>query len=311
MSVNFADVLQTLKDEHATVSKSMVRRLANLGEEEQKSLFGVWGTIPAAHRRTVLRDVVEMLENDFDADFSALTRLALTDLDDQVRETAVAASWPDESPTLFNRLLPMASVDPSVGVRVAAWEALGRFILLGELGKFSRWTARQAENLAIRIYNQENEDTDVRRHALEAIANSSRPEVKGMINDAYATRNARMRASAIFAMGRTCDEAWADVVLKELDSDDPAIRYEAIRASGELEIDEAIPLIGKLMDEADRQTMEAAIWALGEIGGNEAQRLLHRATDYAESLGDDDLLEMIEDAIATASMAGSGLVYDG
>jgi len=310
MSVNFAEILQTLRNEAATVTKSVVRRLANLSEEEQKSLFSVWGTIPAANRRTILKDVVEMLEDDFDADFSALTRLALTDLDDQVREAAVTASWPDETQGLFNRLLPMASVDPSIGVRVAAWEALGRFILLGELGKFSRSMARQAENLAIKMYNNEGEDIDVRRHALEAVANSSRAEVKGMIDDAYATRNARMRSSAIFAMGRTCDEQWAEVVLRELDSDDPTIRYEAIRAAGELEVDEAVPLIGRAMDEADRQTMEAAIWALGEIGGNEALRLLNRATDYAESLGDDDLMEMVEDARSTASMAGSGLVYD-
>ncbi|MFN7210755.1 MAG: hypothetical protein ACK4P1_10250, partial [Aggregatilineales bacterium] len=75
----------------------------------------------------------------------------------------------------------MASVDPSPSVRAAAVGALGRFILQAELGKFSPMQARQAERVAVKLYNNRQEDIRVRCRALEAIANSSRAEVVGMI----------------------------------------------------------------------------------------------------------------------------------
>ncbi|MCC7205753.1 MAG: HEAT repeat domain-containing protein, partial [Anaerolineae bacterium] len=79
----------------------------------------------------------------------------------------------------------------------------------------------------------------------------------------------------------------------------------------ELELEEAVPLIAPLLTEGDRQMMETAVWALGEIGGAEARRLLSSMLRYAEDTGDPDLLEMVEDAIASASLIGGGMVFDG
>ncbi|MBO9309389.1 MAG: HEAT repeat domain-containing protein [Chloroflexi bacterium] len=302
MAIKFEDIIRDLTSDEVPITKGLVRRLSNLGEPERQALVRVWGGISVERRRQVLHEIAELSETEFDTDFSAVTYLALTDLHDDLREAAIEASWPDESVEMFNRLLSMASVDSSPAVRAAAVSALGRFILQAELGKFSPMQARQAERVALRLYNNRNEDVRVRCRALEAIANSSRAEVIGMIEESYRDGDSRLRAAALYAMGRTCDRRWASTVLRELNSDDPAIRFEALRAAGELGLEEAVPLIGELVTGADRQTLEMAIWALGEIGGGESQRVLEELFKHAEEIEDEGLIEQIEDALANASL---------
>lgn len=239
MAVKFDQVIRHLISEEMPITKGIVRRLSNLDAAEARALIKAWGSIPVARRYQVLREIAELSESEFDTDFSAVTHLALTDLHDQLREAAIEAAWADESVEMLNRLLPMATIDSSPTVRAAAVGALGRFILQAELGKFSPMQARQAERVALKLYNNRNEDVRVRCRALEAIANSSRAEVVGMIEESYHDGDARLRAAAIYAMGKTCDERWAGIVLHELGSDDPAIRFEAIRAAGELGLEEA------------------------------------------------------------------------
>jgi HEAT repeat protein len=202
----------------------------------------------------LIRRLVEASETNFDLDFGAVTHLALTDLDDEIREIAIEATWIDESPDMLRRLLVLASSDISQGVRAAAVSALGLFILQGELGKFDPALARQAENVAIKLYEDHDESVDVRRRALEAIANCGRSGVDDMIEQAYRDDNAQMRASAVFAMGRSCDVKWAPMVLRELTSDSPEMRYEAARTAGELEIRDAVPHLAEMLEDEDRES---------------------------------------------------------
>ena len=309
MSEKIELALEILRNPDAPLSAKALYNLSDLEGEDKDRLYQEWGTIPLERRRKLMHRMAEVVETNFDMDFSAVTRLAMTDLDAELREAAVEASWTDESPEMLNRLMPMASIDFSPSVRAAAISALGRFIELAEDGKFDKQLARQAENLAIRIYKNENLDTEIRRRAIEAISNCSRSEVQDMIEDAYSHRDIRMRASAVYAMGRTCDEQWENTVLKELQNRDALMRYEAVRAAGELTIESALPLLGTLIEEPDREVMEMTVWALGEIGGAEAQRLLRVKAEEAERDGDDDLSEAIEEAIATASLAGSDFAF--
>ena len=109
-------------------------------------------------------------------------------------------------------------------------------------------------------------------------------------------------------MGRSCDPKWASVVLRELDSTDPEMQYEAARTAGELELNEAIPHLAQLLESEDREVIEMAVWALGELGGNQAQRLLDDMIELAESAGDDAMVEAIQEAMESASLAGEDLV---
>jgi HEAT repeat protein len=43
-----------------------------------------------------------------------------------------------------------------------------------------------------------------------------------------------------------------------------------------LQLSEAIPELEGLADDADREVQEAALWALGQIGGDRARQILER-----------------------------------
>src|SRR5262249_15486005 len=103
---------------------------------------------------------------------------------------------------------------------------------------------------------------------------------------------------------------WSKIVLRELHSDDPAMRYEAARTAGELELREAVPTLGKMLDEDDREVKEMAIWALGEIGGDRSRKLLENLMETADSEGDDSLTEAIEEALQSANLVGEGLIEE-
>lgn len=309
MATKFEAVLVNLQDADQPLAAETIYGLSDLNADDLKRLSAVWGGIPLERRRPLIHRLVEAAETNFDMDFGAVTRLALTDLDDEVRATAVEATWTDESPDMLRRLIGLASGDHAETVRAAAVSALGQFILLGELSKFDPMLTRQAENVALKLYHNEREGVDVRRRALEAIANCGREGVSEMIEESYEDNDARMRASALFAMGRSCDPKWSPVVLRELDSGDPEMRYEAARAAGELELREALPQLARLLEGEDREVMEMAVWALGEIGGNQAQRLLDDLIEQAENASDDALVEAIEEAMEAASLAGEDLAF--
>jgi HEAT repeat protein len=309
MATNFQDTLAVLKNDEQPITAEAIYSLSDLHGENLQSLTAAWGAIPVERRQTLIQRLIDTAETNFDMDFNAVARLALTDLDDTVRAAAVEAALIDESPDMLRYLMGLASGDISDEVRAAAVSALGSYILQGELGKLDPELARRAENIALKLYNDPNERIDVRRRALEAIANCSREGVDEMISASYKDDNSRMRASAVFAMGRSCDTRWSSVVLRELDSADPEMRYEAARTAGELELQEALPHLARLLDDDDREIMEMAVWSLGEIGGQRAQRLLEDIIERADETGDDSLLEAAEEALGAASLAGGDLVF--
>ncbi|MEL6151100.1 MAG: hypothetical protein AAFR56_15865, partial [Chloroflexota bacterium] len=62
---------------------------------------------------------------------------------------------------------------------------------------------------------------------------------------------------------------------------------------------------GRIALNDERDIQELAIWALGEIGGDLASKVLDRLETYYEEQEDDAMLEVIEEAVANASLAMS------
>ena len=134
---------------------------------------------------------------------------------------------------------------------------------------------------------------EVRRRAVESIAYWDEPCVHDIIAAAYQEPAELMRISAVFAMGRSADPAWSDTVREELHNANPAMRYEAARACGELEAKAAVPELIKLVSDPDREVQFAAVGALGQIGGERAKRILEqcaRSSDEAMRLAAEDAL---------------------
>ncbi len=127
-----------------------------------------------------------------------------------------------------------------------------------------------------------------------------------------------MRVSAVFAMGRSCDDVWTPQIIAELSSDDAEMRYEAARAAGELELRPALARLAELAYDDDREIQEMAIWALGEIGGKQANRVLDQLAAQADSAGDEVLADAVAEAQSVSALSGADLLplfdfsrYDG
>lgn len=284
--------------------------LSDLSDADIKTLEPVWNSLTPAYRRKITRQLAESGEMDYELDYRAVGLFALGDSDPAVRAAAIEVLWVDETLELMHRLIHMASGDQSVDVRAAAASALGRFILAGELGELPEEETRHAQETVIALFNNHNEDVMVRRRALEAISNCGNPMVESAIHQSYNSSDERMRISAVFAMGRTCDSKWEATILKELHSSSAEMQYEAIRAAGELELEKAVPQLGKLVLSDDREVQETAIWSLGEIGGSEALRILNALAEVADENEDEELQEAIEEALGNANLASFELDDD-
>lgn len=300
---NLSTTLELLKSgDNGSPGSDIFYGISGLTQSDMKQFAPVWSALTPAYRRKIMRAMIEISETDFEMDYRAVGMFALTDPDPVVREAAIEVLWEDESLELLSQLIAIATKDEIREVRAGAASALGRFVLLGELGDLPQDETRQVQNTVIALLNDPKEDTAVRRRALESIANSSHETVPESIRKAYYGDDPQMRISSVFAMGRSCDDQWSAAVLEEIESEDPEMRYEAARASGELELQEAVPLLSRLAAEDEREIQEVSVWALGEIGGREALRVLNSLAEIAEDDGDDELLDAIHEAIGNASL---------
>jgi HEAT repeat protein len=139
------------------------------------------------------------------------------------------------------------------------------------------------------------EDDLVRARAIEALGAISDEEVQNLIESIYGEDSLELRVGAIDAMGRSCDERWLPIVLKELINPAPEMRQAAAFATGEIGSEDAVAELAETAaNDPEREVQIVAIHALGEIGGREAQVAL-TSLRYE---GDDNVQDAIEEALA-------------
>lgn len=275
--------------------------LSDLRRDQQEQFRLAWAGLSAERRRELVAALLEFAEDHVDASFGVIYRWLLDDSDPRIRTQAIEGLWEDEDVRLISPLIRRLERDADPDVRAAAALSLGRFLLLGEFDQIDAGAAQRVETALLTAYHAEDQDVWVQRRVLEALANSSHGELPDMILDAYEEHDDILRIGAVFAMGRSADPRWNRYVLQELGSSDSAILYEAARASGELEIEEAVPDLVRLLGDEDVEIRDAAVWALGRIGGPEARRALQACCASA----DEDLVEAAEEALSELEfMAG-------
>ncbi len=267
-------ILDHIRDESAPVSHSRLYMLSDLRPKEVELFTVIWAGLSAMRRRQVMTALVEIDEVNFTVDFNAIFRLGLNDSDEEVRAYSIDGLWEDESPALVDSLLTMLASDPSISVRATAATSLGRFVLLAELGELDEQLGQSIVEALWQVLEDPHEALGVRRRVVEAISYCGEERVRAAIEQAYGHQSEKMRVSAVFSMGRSADPGWGSTVISELSSVNPEMRYEAARASGELELLEAVPSLISLIADPDREVQQAAISALGKIGGQEARRVL-------------------------------------
>jgi HEAT repeat protein len=293
MLSTFKELLQQIGNTDNRLSISSLYGLSGISRDETLLFQKAWPSIAVERRRQIINSLVEIAEASFEVDLGQVFRFCLDDEDERVREAAIEGLWEDDDTALINPLITLLRDDPSISVRAGAATSLSRYVLLGELDKIKARLFALVQEALLETIRSSFEDLEVRRRAIESIAYSSEEGVREIIETAYYDEDEKMRTSAVFAMGRSADPYWADLVMSELESSSPEMRYEAAMACGELELSAAIPLLADLVNDPDREVQEAAICALGQIGGNEARRILYAC--YQED--DQFLQEAVEEAL--------------
>ncbi len=257
-------------------AQSLLYYLSDLDAEGIARVRLVWPGLPVELRRRLITCLVEMAEADFELNFGEVFRMGLEDEDAEVRTASIEGLWEDEDVRLVPLLVTRLQDDESASVRAAAAQSLGRFILLGELNKIHPEPHHMAYQAVLATCQDEHEDIEVQRRALESLAYADNETVIQLIHKAYASPHEKMRVSAVFAMGRSANPYWSRHVRQELFSPNPEMRYEAARACGELQLREAVAELEELADDVDAEVQDAALWALGQIGGDRARSILER-----------------------------------
>jgi HEAT repeat protein len=223
--------------------------------------------------------------------------MAIKDNDPKVRATAVHLLWECEEHDLVPVFLGMLSDDPDESVRAAVATALGKYIYLGEVEDLPQKTLHQIEGSLLKAIVGQDADL-VRRRALESMGFSSRDEIPGLIEDAFHSKDEDWKVSALFAMGRSASQQWRKPVLATLNARPAALRLEAARAAGDLELHEAREKLLELLDDEEDDVRTAVIWSLSQIGGEGVRQTLVELQELAE---EDEEIEYLEAALDNLS----------
>jgi HEAT repeat protein len=275
--IGFDKIIDALLDLNNTFPPKYLHRFSDISPMDLSSLQKVWNLIVASRKVTLLEDLEAISDSDTLTSFFDVGRLALTDNFAPVRELGIRLLWESEEHSLVKVFLKMLNNDPDINVQAAVASALGRFINLGELDVIPGEERDAIEQALIPKFDKSNPQL-LRRRAIESLGYSSTPAIDKLIKKAYSESDKAMVASALFAMGRSANDAWAEIIISNLQNQN--VREEIL----ELLDDEGL----------DLDVFLAAIWSLSQIGGPGVQEKLEALAEDPDM--DDETIELIESA---------------
>ena len=276
------DLIPRLADPGCELTPALVSRLSGLLPDEQRELAERWPEIPPARRLMIVRAAAGMAEENVTLEFTSVLCAALSDADPAVRAGAAAGLWETCDRAVIRPLAEMLERDESPDARAAAASALGHFAEMAESGGLIERDAGLLRDALLGALENDEEETEARRAALEAAAPLRRPEVAERIRWAHRSGDARLRRSAVRAMGRSSDAAWLPIIVAEFSSGLPEMRLQAAAAAGELADPAALPGLRDLTDDDDPDVAAAAVRAIAGIGGAAARKLLRRCAERGD-----------------------------
>jgi HEAT repeat protein len=290
---NIKQVIADLADNEKPIGNASLAGLSNLNADEFNYFIQVWPGMEDTRRRKIVDRMVELAEDNFELNFDSIFKFCLRDRDPEVRAKAIEGLWENEETVLIPPFIRMLNEDSSEAVQAAAAKALSKYAMLAELKKLGPSSSNRVSQALLAILKDKSKPREVWRRALEAAAPLSLPEVKKAITEAYSSDDIKLKNSAIYAMGKTCDNSWMPILIKEMSSTNPDIRYEAAGACGEICDEEAVPYLIRLSADKDIEVQQAAILSLGKIGGAKAKQHLLKCLNSA----DETISEAAEQAL--------------
>lgn len=275
-----------------------LKPLSGLDHGERAAFWTAWAAITARRRAEITRAMVEIAEDNVDLDFGEALQWMLDDDDAEVRASAAEGLWESDSSRVQQRLLALLRSDPAAAVRVRAAITLSRFAYRAELDELSEADATAVREGLLAAVLDARQPLDVRRRALESAGYfANDPAIQEQIGLAYESDEQLLRESALAAMGRSMLPRWIPTITKELGSRSPALRYEAAHAIGELGEDgrALLPKLSPLLNDDDSEVAFAAIWALGQVGGESAKRVLQQISKDGDEARRQAAIEALEE----------------
>ena len=286
----FQHIIETLLDEKKPIPARYLYRLSDVEASELALLQQSWPKVSVRRRQAVAEDIQDFNQGDFLLNFYDFGLLAVVDPDPRVRLMAVLILAEYEDEELVPQMIQLSENDADMFVRAAAASALGNLVEMGELEELEQSSLNQVEECLLRIFNSQDAKT-VRLRALEALGYSSRQEVIPLIRAAYQSDEDDWLASSLLAMGRSFDAIWEADLLAALRDPRTSVRAEAVRAAGELELEEARPALIDMLLDSETSVRQSAIWSLSQIGGNNVREVLEKLLDTSQGEDDEEIIE--------------------
>jgi len=265
------------------ISHSDLVRLSDLNDDDLSQYKRAWNSADLQRRALIISKLCSLGEEDARLDFTRIFKFCLDDVDASVRIKALEGLELEDKYNFALPVIKTLKMDESPEVRETAARVMGKFAIMAELGELPAAVGDDIFDALLGVLENLSEPDSLRRRVLESISPFRQDPVASYIEDFYYSENSLLKTSAIFAMGRNCNSRWLDFLNEELQSGNALFRFEAARACGELEEEDTVPGLLNLLNDNDHEVQEAAIAALGKIGGQRAKDALDRLKTSPEN----------------------------
>ncbi|GAA5529735.1 HEAT repeat domain-containing protein [Herpetosiphon gulosus] len=282
------EALAEIGDHNRPIVLSELKVFNDLDQDETEIFEIEWPRIEPSHRRNLAQAMQEVGEASLELDFRAVFSILLTDQDPTIRIAAVKGMAEDTRRSSLRRLSELLTTDSDDGVRANAAITLGAWALRAGEGNLDQRTNTELLQTLWAAFDDRQTSTLVRQRLLETLGYlaDSDPRVNQEVGAAHQRLDDGWQAAALCAMGRTGLDQWLPTITTSLRSNEPLLRFEAVRAAGELgDLAESIVNhVARATADGDVEVATTAIWALGQIGGTAARRFLEQLVNDSEGV---------------------------
>jgi HEAT repeat protein len=269
----FSDILGLLFTSESIPIQHLYR-LSDMADEQSAEFRRYWLEASDVRRQEIARHLADLSEDNFIVDFTPIFSSMLIDSHAPVRMAALDGLWDCEDEKLVDPIISIMMEDPMVEVKVAAARSLAHFLMMAEWGQVPGKKVTVIFEALKSLYEDPHIALAIKGAALEAMGPLSHPKVSEYIEESFEGPSPELQRSALFAMGTSADPRWMPLLLDEMESPYPEIRAEAARAAGAIGTSESISQLSELAYDEDEDVARAAVTALSQIGGGQANLVL-------------------------------------
>ncbi len=304
--IEFSEVLSALLDTSNTFPPRYLYSLSSLEGEDLSQLTNIWGEIDPLRKERLLEDLEMLAVDNFVVSFDEVYKLGLDDPRPQIRLIAIRALLDTEDNKLGNKFIKMLEGEKETLVVAQLASILGNYMFLAELEELPPGLAEKVYKTLLELAKSDQPDI-VKQKALISIGYANNQDVAQLIENAYNQKDEDWIISALLAMKNAALPDWSPMIIEHLSSESSDVREAAAQAASEIMDKEMVPHLLNLIDDPEENVQFAAIWALSQIGGDDArlaiEGLLEKATD-------DEKIAYLEEALENLDLADWALNLD-